>query len=450
MADRQYDIEKYLKGELTPAEMFALEEQALRDPFLADALEGASQIKPHELEADLKNLQHTLADRVHGREGKVVAFWVWPARIAAGLLLLILSTVLVVTLTTRHSPEEDLALNKPFNPAAEKQDSQNGPALLDSVEKAEKESDNLLSQSKPAEVVTTPAPRDEPRKAAETPAASPVIAKEAPPSTTKTESDDKAKIVDESIEEEIAQANPQPAAAAGELKKSEAGRVSVRKKDSRKESAAGAATERSAQDEAIPDRIVKGQVVAKDGTGLPGVNVMVKGSNLGTVTDAAGNYQISIGPDVSSLVFSFIGFTAAEVPATQLDKPVQLNEDLTSLSEVVVTGYGVSTSDAAETTTYEMATPAGGRRAFKQYLEKNLRYPDIAMEKKVEGKVTIQFTVEATGQLSDFSVVKGIGSGCDEEVIRLIQQGPTWTPAKKNNDSLNERVKVRMKFELPK
>ena len=72
------------------------------------------------------------------------------------------------------------------------------------------------------------------------------------------------------------------------------------------------------------------------------------------------------------------------------------------------------------------------------------------MEKKVDGKVTIQFTVEATGQLSDFKVVKGIGSGCDEEVIRLIQQGPTWTPAKKNNSSLKESVKVRMKFELPK
>lgn len=447
MADRQYDIEKYLKGELTPAEMFALEEQALRDPFLADALEGASQIKANEFEGDLKKLQHTLADRVHGKEGKVVAFWVWPARVAAGLLLLILSTVVVVTLTTRHSPEADLALNKPSIPAAENQDNQNGPALLDSVDK---ESDNLLSQSKPAEVVTTPAPRDESRKAAETPAASPVIAKEAPPSTTETGSDDKAKIVDESIEEEIAQASPQPAATAGELKKSEAGGVSVRRKDNRKESAAGAATQRSAQDEAIPKRIVTGQVVDKDGTGLPGVNVMAKGSNLGTVTDAAGNYQISISPDVSSLVFSFIGFTAAEVPATQLDKPVQLNEDLTSLSEVVVTGYGVSTSDNSETATYEMASPAGGRRAFKQYLEKNLLYPEAAMLKKVEGKVTIQFTVEATGQLSDFKVVKGIGSGCDEEVIRLIQQGPTWTPAKKNNASLKESVKVRMKFELPK
>jgi TonB family protein len=446
MADRQYDIEKYLKGELTPAEMFALEEQALRDPFLAEALEGASQIKPHELEADLKKLQHTLADRVQRKPEKVVAFWVWPARIAAGLLLLIVSTIVVVTLTTRHSPEEDLALNKPSNPAAENQDDEKGHTLSDSIEKGD---DKLLSQSKPTEAVTTPAPRDEPSEAAEIPAASPVIEKEAPRSPTETRSNDKAKIVDESIEEEIAQANPQPAAAAGELKKSEAGRMSVRKKDSRKESAAGAATDRSAQDEAIPDRIVKGQVVAKDGTGLPGVNVMVKGSNLGTVTDAAGNYQISIGRDASSLVFSFIGFTAAEVPATQLDKPIQLNEDLTSLSEVVVTGYGVSTSDDSETT-YEMAAPAGGRRAFKQYLEKNLRYPAVAMEKKVEGKVTIQFTVEATGQLSDFKVVKGIGSGCDEEVIRLIQQGPTWAPAKKNNDALKDIVKVRMKFELPK
>ncbi len=446
MADWKYDIDKYVKGELTPAEMHALEEQALRDPFLADALEGASQIKPADLEADLDGLKYVLANRVKGKEGKVVTFWGWPARIAAGLLLLILSTLVVVTLTTRHSPEEDLALNEQSIPAAESKGQQTGPIQLDSVEK---ETDNLLSHAKTKEEDTTPAPRVEP-KAAEVPAAAPAVEKEAPLAAAES-STNEAKIADDFIvEEKITQVNPQPAAPAGELKKSEAGRLSVRKKDSNKESAAGAATQRSAQDEALTERIAKGRVVSKDGTGLPGVNVMVKGTNLGTVTDAQGNYQISVSPG-AGLVFSFIGYTATELPAGQLDQsPVQLNEDVTSLSEVVVSGYNEGTSGSDEPATYEMATPAGGRKAFKQYLEKNLRYPESALEKKVEGKVTVQFAVEPTGQLSDFKVIKGIGSGCDEEVVRLINQGPSWTPAKKNNDSVKDVVKVRMKFELPK
>jgi TonB family protein len=445
MADWKYDIDKYVNGELTPAEMHALEEQALRDPFLADALEGASQIKPADLEADLKGLQYMLADRLKSKQGKVVAFWVWPARIAAGLLLLILSTLVVVTLTTRHSPEQDLAVNEQSKPAADSKDQQTSPIQLDSVEK---ETDNLLSQAKSKEEDTTPAPRVE-SKAAEVPAASPAVENEAPLATAESRTEDNAKVADDFIvEEKITQVNPQPSAPAGELKKSEAARTSVRKRDDNKESAAGAAAQRSAQDEAINQRIIKGRVVSKEGTGLPGVNVMIKGSTLGTVTDAQGNYQISVSPG-AGLVFSFIGYAATELSAGELDQsPVQLNEDVMSLSEVVVVAYGEASG--TNETTYEMATPSGGRKAFKQYLEKNLRYPKSALEKKIEGKVTVQFVVEPTGQLSDFKVIKGIGSGCDEEVIRLITQGPSWTPAKKNNDSVKDVVKVRMKFEIPR
>ena len=68
----------------------------------------------------------------------------------------------------------------------------------------------------------------------------------------------------------------------------------------------------------------------------------------------------------------------------------------------------------------------------------------------VEGKVTIQFTIESSGQLSEFKVIKGIGHGCEEEVMRLVQQGPRWNPTRRNTEALRDRVKVRMKFTLPK
>ncbi|MBT1686614.1 hypothetical protein [Dawidia soli] len=59
MADDHHDIERYLNGELSPAEMHALEKKALYDPFLADALEGAAQLAPAELSADLQQLQNS-------------------------------------------------------------------------------------------------------------------------------------------------------------------------------------------------------------------------------------------------------------------------------------------------------------------------------------------------------------------------------------------------------
>lgn len=445
MADLNDDIEKYLRGELTPAEMHALEKRALRDPFLADALEGTARLGHKDLKADLEELHQMMARRIEKKPGKIVSFWIWPARIAAGLLLLILGTVAVVTLTSRQPSEDDLAVNKTSSPTSEPL-GEKDPGSLDSIQK---ERDNkLLSLAKPAVDPAAPAQRAEAKPEEE--AASPAITEEEITSSPESK-DDKSKLADEIVPaDQTIQASPQPAATAGELKKSETGALSVRRKDKSRESAAGAATERSTQDESVRQRIVRGQVSSKDGSALPGVNVVVKGTNVGTVTDADGNYQIAVERD-ASLVFSQIGFVSTELPAGQQNNAdVQLNEDVTSLSEVVVTGYSEDNASDHQTATYEMAAPSGGRKAFKQYLEKNLRYPSEALRKKVEGRVTIQFMVQENGELSDFKIIKGIGSGCDEEVIRLIQQGPKWTPAKKNNDSLKDIVKVRMKFELPK
>jgi hypothetical protein len=63
--------------------------------------------------------------------------------------------------------------------------------------------------------------------------------------------------------------------------------------------------------------------------------------------------------------------------------------------------------------------------------------------------VTVQFTVQINGQLGDFEILKGIGYGCDDEVIRLIKQGPAWEPTKKGNQPVTDKVKVRLKFEIP-
>jgi TonB-dependent starch-binding outer membrane protein SusC len=93
------------------------------------------------------------------------------------------------------------------------------------------------------------------------------------------------------------------------------------------------------------DRTVSGKVTAtEDGSPLPGVNVVVKGTTNGTVTDADGNFKLTISGSGSSLVFSFIGLATADVligERTVVD--VSLGLDVTQLSEVVVTGTGVAT-----------------------------------------------------------------------------------------------------------
>jgi hypothetical protein len=89
-------------------------------------------------------------------------------------------------------------------------------------------------------------------------------------------------------------------------------------------------------------RSVKGKVLDPSGQPLPGVNVLVKGTTVGTVTDAGGNYSITLPTSSSVLYFSFIGYQPNEVAVTQSEMNVTLNEDVVALNEVVVTGYSNS------------------------------------------------------------------------------------------------------------
>jgi TonB-linked SusC/RagA family outer membrane protein len=86
---------------------------------------------------------------------------------------------------------------------------------------------------------------------------------------------------------------------------------------------------------------VKGTVTDETNSPLPGVNVLVKGSTIGTVTDANGTYTIGVPDENATLVFSFIGYTTQEVAVNgQTVVNVQMAQDALTLTEVVVVGYG--------------------------------------------------------------------------------------------------------------
>lgn len=92
---------------------------------------------------------------------------------------------------------------------------------------------------------------------------------------------------------------------------------------------------------ALQGRNVSGKVTSGEGEDLPGVNVVIKGENAGTVTDAGGNYSLNVPDGDVVLVFSFIGFTSQEIPvANQTTINVTLVPSMETLSEVVVIGYG--------------------------------------------------------------------------------------------------------------
>jgi TonB-linked SusC/RagA family outer membrane protein len=100
---------------------------------------------------------------------------------------------------------------------------------------------------------------------------------------------------------------------------------------------AGSAICSSAQSQTITGKVTS----SEDNLGLPGANVLIKGTARGTVTDADGNYSIEVSSGDAILVFSSIGYATAEVPVSgRTVINVALIQDVTQLSEIVVVGYG--------------------------------------------------------------------------------------------------------------
>ncbi len=95
-------------------------------------------------------------------------------------------------------------------------------------------------------------------------------------------------------------------------------------------------------------RTVSGTVSDSNGQGMPGVNIIVKGTSVGTTSDANGRYSISVDGGSTILVFSFIGYATQEVDAgTRTTVDAAMTEDIRELSEVVVTALGIERSTKA-------------------------------------------------------------------------------------------------------
>ena len=199
-------------------------------------------------------------------------------------------------------------------------------------------------------------------------------------------------------------------------------------------------------------KTISGKVTsAEDGAPIPGANVMIKGTRLGNVTDTNGNFTLTVDDPNQTLLISFIGMHSKEIILnTQSVVNVQLVEDATQLSEVVVAGYSLEPNPPIEESVLKLASPVGGLKAYNAYLENNLRYPSQALSDKIKGKVVVQFTIETNGNLSKFNVLKGLGHGCDDEVIRLVKDGPDWTPSTRDDVAVESEVKVKLKFDPEK
>ena len=119
------------------------------------------------------------------------------------------------------------------------------------------------------------------------------------------------------------------------------------------------------------------------------------------------------------------------------------------VDEVKVTSKNTRDTNAIFDAVEQNAEFVGGMEGFSKYLQENLKYPEAAQKANQFGKVYTQFIVNVDGTISDVTILKSVGFGCDEEAMRVIKLAK-WTPAKQSGRVVRSRFTVPINFELSK
>jgi TonB family protein len=90
----------------------------------------------------------------------------------------------------------------------------------------------------------------------------------------------------------------------------------------------------------------------------------------------------------------------------------------------------------------------GGLQEMNSYIGKSINYPLKAKNERIEGLINVKFTIDQNGNAINPVIVTGIGGGCDEEVIRIINMMPKWSPASLNGKVVSVEYTIPVKFQL--
>ncbi len=90
----------------------------------------------------------------------------------------------------------------------------------------------------------------------------------------------------------------------------------------------------------------------------------------------------------------------------------------------------------------------GDANEFSKWVNQRLVYPEIAKENGVQGRVTLQFTVESDGRVTNVKVLRGVDSSLDQEAVRVVSSSPRWTPGKQRDRAVRVTYTFPVIFQL--
>ena len=129
------------------------------------------------------------------------------------------------------------------------------------------------------------------------------------------------------------------------------------------------------------------------------------------------------------IVISFL--TAASFSFSQTNTKTEENEKVYTVTEV-------------------MPQFPGGTDALLQFLSKNIKYPEEARKNNISGRVYVTFVVNKSGKVEQVRILRGIGGGCEEEVLRVMSLMPDWSPGTQDGKTVSVQYNLPVNFNLPK
>ena len=442
------DYQRYLSGLMSSSERHEFEKRLLGDDFEADALEGIEQLSPEEFEKDISVLSRQLKQKVQKSSFR---FW----RIAAAVVILTVSSFSVYYfMKTNGSPElaqsneqvEDLGSTvmnekKEVYKDSMKEEPERIIALQQEVIKKNEKIELEAADKREVQALQEIAMKEETKEM----------------DMEHDVADELAEEYDAQIQEPLLDAvEPAELPSIASEQRTEINDV-VLVEESLSGRVAGVASQApQARNKkasfADNTKTIRGKVYSvEDETAVPGVNVVVKGASIGTITDIDGNYSINVpeGQDVT-LVYSYIGLSTMEIQVDNLEHiDVKMEPDFSELAEVVVVAYGVAEESENNSYSYIPPKPDGSKGKWKDYIKENIRYPSSGMAEKIKGTVKLRFTVNRDGSITNMEVLKSLGDEFDKEAIRLVNEGPKWEPAKLNDEIVKREVRVKIRFRPP-
>lgn len=454
-----FDIEKYHKGQLSSKEMHDLEKAALDDPFLADALEGYATPGIN-VTSDIAELKKRLSEK--SEQAKViplhgVAGSSFPWLRAAVLIVLIAGAGLLAYQFLFSRKSNDIAQANPKEIQKEKSEDSintlakqtpNDTASGKSFKSGTLNSNNneSVTISNEQKQVTNEATSDYDNRKDTTRVSSGIAANKQPtmavPVIKAEENNEYKKADDVAKQKQDATTGKSDVAVKVETKDKE---LVLNKPTLKNSNWSNAATEKTKEVTANGNALMQtrnqnfynatnrfqGRVTDANNNPLPFANITNPTDNVGTYSDAKGNFTLISTDSVLNVQVKSLGFenNTANLRNNVNNNQVVLQEDRRSLSEVVVSNKKVNSSRNRDSNTkFEEPEPADGWDYYDTYIANNLNVPE-GIETKTSGagsEVEVSFEVNKLGEPVNIKVEKSLCDKCDKEAIRLIKEGPKW------------------------